>query len=171
MKNEAIEMIKSPLSVVRIAVFCLPLALVASCGSGSQAVEGTIIKFGPDAFTQLTHTSPGLPSTLDHLHTLVTISLLSQTGYPQIGTQLTVDTSGTLYIVDNSTNPVTYTAVATPYVTTTDSSGTLAVALDFSVPAGTTGAVTVLYAISGTAYGHLDNTYTVCTPTAPATSC
>lgn len=159
-------MIKMPLSVIRVAAFCLPLALVASCGSGSEAVQGTTINFNPDAIGQTTTNVSGAALAQE----LITIELRSKTGYPQIGAQLTIVTSGTLYTADTSTSPPAYTLVPSTYTTTTNNNGVVTVAIDFAVGPSTTGTITVISAISGTAHNRMNVTYT-CAPVPPATAC
>jgi len=151
-------MIETTLSRIRVAALCLPLALVASCGSGSEAVQNTVVNVDPSAVAQPTTPTVGA-SLSQHIFT---IELRSPTGYPQIGTELLVDTpsGGTLYTVDTSTTPPTLTPVLSPYRTTTGSNGVATVALDFSVGPGANGAVTVLGIFSGTAYGNVNVTYT-----------
>jgi len=151
-------MIKALQSMVRIAAFCLPLALVASCGSGSEAVQGTRVNFNPPAVAQPTTPTAGA-SLVQHQFT---IELRSPTGYPQIGTELLIDTpsGGILYTADTSTSPPTLTPVAAPYRTTTNSNGVVTVALDFTVGPGANGDVTVMSVFSGTAYGNINVTYT-----------
>ena len=157
-------MIKLPLSVVRVVAFCLPLALVASCGSGSEAVQGTVIIIRPIALAQ--NTAPGVRASL--VQELFTIELHSPTGYPQIDTQLLIETPGTLYVVDTSTTPWTYTVVPSSYTTTINSNGVFTVAVDFTSPPAATGDITVISAWSGTGYGRTNVTYT-CKAVAPAT--
>lgn len=163
MKNEAIKMRKKSLSAARIAAFCLPLVLVASCGP--EAVQGTSVLFDPPAVAQTT--TPTTSASLTR-H-LFTIELKSPTGYAQINTELLIDlpSGGTLYTVDTSTTPPTYTAVAFPYLTTTNSNGVRTVAIDFTSPLGANGDITVISAFSGTGYGRVNVTYT-CSATAPA---
>jgi hypothetical protein len=167
-EDEVIEMIKKSLSVARVAAFCLPLALLASCGSSwPEGVQGTEININPAAIGQSTTTTTGASLVLE----LFTIELRSPTGYPQISTQLTIDTPGTLYIVGiNPGGSPTYTPVTATYTTITNDNGVVTVAVDFSVPPRTEGDITVISARSGTAYNRTNVTYT-CTPTPPATAC
>jgi hypothetical protein len=165
MKNEAIEMIKTPLTVVRVAVFCLPLALVASCGSGSEAVQGTEVVINPQEV--------GVPvtDTLGNalVQKLYDIELRAPSGYPQIGTQVTIRSEGTVYEVNKNTTPFTFTARATPYLTTINNNSVYTVAVDFPIPAAFSGDITVLEVFSGTAYG-VTNVTVTCTddPADPA---
>lgn len=159
-------MIKMPPSIVRVATFCLPLVLIASCGSGSEAVQGSIINFNPDGIGQKTTDATGAALVQE----LITIELRSPSGYAQIDTQLIIDTPGNLYLADTSTSPPTLTAVPSTYKTTTNSNGVVTVAIDFAVPARTSGAITAISAFSGTAYNRMNVTYT-CTPVPPATTC
>jgi hypothetical protein len=175
MKNEAIEMIKLPLSSVRIAVFCLPLALVASCGSGSEAVQGTVIKVSP---VTVGVTSPAT-ATLTELYIIqpYQIELRSPTGYPQVNTKVTIVNRGTLYDEFAIINPATVTCTGGPgvnavctdsaltplpsvYETTTDSTGTVRVMMLYGFYSGIDGTETDLEAFSGTGYGKTDIVFT-----------
>ena len=180
MKNEVIEMIKMPLSAfLRVVAFCLPLALVASCGgagsSGSEAVQSTITTINP---VSVGVTSP-TTSALVPLYVVqqYQITLRSPTGDTQIGTKVTIISSGLLYagfvVVDDAavtctaptTGPATCTNTAlTPlssvYETITDSNGTVRVTLLFPFYSGSKGTATVLESFSGTSYGKTDIVFT-----------
>ena len=161
-------MIKIPLAVVRVAAFCLPLGLLASCGSDSQAVQGTVINFDPPAIGQTTTDVAGISL----VEQLFTIELRSPTGLAQINVDLIIDapSGGTLFAVDTSTVPFTLTPVNPPFLTKTNSNGTYTAALSFAVGVAFTGTVTVIEAFSGTAYNRANVTY-VCTETAAAAVC
>jgi hypothetical protein len=152
-------MIKTPLSWVRVAVCCLPLALVASCGSETEAVQGTAINMDPPTIAQ--DVPANGQSTI--INEVVTIEARTPTGAPQIGIQLMIDSLGTLSRVDKSGNLVTFTpmgAAGTAYLVTTDNNGVFTVAVTFTSPGtGADGEVTILSAWSGTGYNRLNITY------------
>lgn len=156
-------MTKMALPGIRVAAFCLPLVMIASCGSGSEAVQGTTININPQAV--------GVPVTEALGNALVQqlydIELRAPSGTAQISTQITVESRGTVYEVDKSTTPFTFTARATPYLTTISNNGVYSVAVDFTVPAAFSGEITVLEAFSGTAYGRT-NVVVTCTDSNPA---
>ena len=156
-------MIKTPLSVVRTIAFCLPLTLVASCGKGSEAVQRTNILINPSAI--------GVPVTeaagTAIVKQLYTVELQAPGQYNQVGTEITIDSPGTVFEVNKSTNPYTFTARATPYTTTISGNGVYTVALDYFVPAAFSGSITVLEAFSGTAFGR-SNVDVTCSDTNPA---
>lgn len=156
-------MIKMALPGIRVAAFCLPLVMITSCGSGSEAVQGTTININPQAV--------GVPVTEAVGNALVQqlydIELRAPSGTAQISTQVTVNSAGTVYEVDKSTTPFTFTARATPYLTTISNNGVYSVAVDFTVPAAFSGEITVLEAFSGTAYGRT-NVVVTCTDSNPA---
>lgn len=153
-------MIKTLLSVVRVAAFCLPLALVASCGtSDSQAVQGTVVNMDPNAVAQ------DVPAngTSSIVNEEFTIELKTPTGYPQIGITLLVGSPGVLSAVDTSVSPVTYTPMGpagSTYVVSTDGNGTYRVAVSYTSPVAADGEVTILSAWSGTGYNRVNITYT-----------
>ena len=155
-------MIKTPLSLIRVAAFCLPLALVASCGP--ESVPGSTVNIDPAALGQ--NTAPSTSASISQ--ELFTIELRSPTAYPQIDTNLTIDSPGLLYAVDTSTTPFTFTQVTVPHLTTTNSNGVVTVAVSYTSAPAATGDVTVISAFSGTAYGRTNITYT-CVAVAPAT--
>jgi len=152
-------MIETTLSRIRVAALCLPLALVASCGSsGTEAVQGTTVVISPQAI--------GVPVTESLGSALVAqlydIQLRSPSGGAQIDVQMTIDSDGTVYEVDKSTTPFTLILRNPPYLTTTGSTGVETVAVDFAVPAAFSGEITVLEVYSGTAYGRT-NVVVTCT--------
>jgi len=156
-------MTKKPFSLARVIALCAPLALVTSCGS-NEAVQGSTININPAGLAQTT--SPTTTASL--VQELFTIEIRSPSGDAQIGTQLTIDTPGALYVVDTSTSPPIYTPVPATYTTTTNTNGVVTLAVDFTSPIAATGDITVLSAHSGTAYNRANVTYT-CKAVAPAT--
>ena len=164
-KNEALEMIKMRLPVVRIAAFCLPLTLVASCGSGTEAVQGTVINIDPTATAQ---TVPfGSPGTITNSR--YRIELRSPSGEAQAGVTLLISSPWVLSAVDTSTVPTTFTPMGpagTGYTVTTDNYGTYTVAVTYTSGLTPVGDVTILSVWSGTAYNRVNITYT-CRATAP----
>lgn len=164
MNNEAIDMIKMPLSVIRVAAFCLPLALVASCGSGTEAVQGTTILINPQDIAVPVTESLGNALVVQ----LYDISLQAPSGNAQIDTQVTIDShGGIVYDVDKSTTPFTYTRRGTGFLATIQSHGVYTVAVDFPVPPAFSGNITVLEVFSGTAFGKSDVVVS-CTDSDPA---
>ena len=170
-------MIKLPLLVVRVAAFCLPLALVASCGSGSgaESVQATTINISP--------TSVGVSSVIqsplvtDFFIQAYQVELRAPSGYPQIGTRVTIVNSGTLYDGLVSIDPATITCAAGVctssdpsltelprnhgvYETTTDSTGTVRATMIYAFDSGTKGTASVLEAFSGTSYNKTDAVFT-----------
>jgi hypothetical protein len=159
MKNEAIEMIKMPLSVVRVAAFCLPLALVTSCGSSKpEAVQGTTINILPAKWSQSTTLGT---SDVNFQH--VTISAKSISGYPQIGVQLLIDSHYLVYD-GHPTSLAGLTPLTLPYIATTSPNGTYDVTVLYDWPNAISGDVTAIESWSGTAYGNAIVTYTCVDP-------
>ena len=152
-------MIKTPLSVVRVAAFCLPLALVASCGSGSQAGQGSEIHLNPDAVAQ------AVPSngTSSIANEEFTIEVRSASGTSQVGIDVSIDSPGILSFVDTSVTPHTYTpmgAAGNTYIVNTGGNGVYTVAVSITSGIGASGDVTILSAWSGSAYNRVNITYT-----------
>jgi hypothetical protein len=173
MKNEAIKMMKLPLSVVRVAALCLPLALVASCGSGSEAVQGTKINISPISVGVTSSTTVAL--TVVYFTQAYQVELRSPSGYPLVNTKVTLVSRGTMYngfpvILDANvvctgsavlpaecTDPTLASALLpNSYEATTDSTGTVRVTMIFAFFSGSKGTVTDLEAFSGTGYGKTD---------------
>lgn len=167
-------MIKMP-SVVRNTVFCIPLAMVASCGSGTEAIQGTRVNINP-ASVAVSSVADATPATLYIVQTYQ-IELRSPNGYAQTGTQVTIVSSGLLYdgfvVIDptavscSTTLPAPpactntgQTAVSSVYETTTDGTGTVRVTLLYPFYSGSDGTVTVLEAFSGSGYGKSDIVFT-----------
>jgi hypothetical protein len=173
-------MIKMPLSVVRVVAFCLPLALVASCGSGSgaEAVQDTTMNLDPEAIGQAT--------TLGYFGSsgnVYRVEPRSPTGYPQVGVRVLIDSQYTVYaghptvvctaVDDGGTPPVflgttctapSATPLDLPYETTTDTNGTYEVTVIYSWGVGINGTFTALQAWSGTGYGISNITFTCSDP-------
>ena len=162
-------MIKKALTVVRVSAFCLPLALVASCGSGSEAVQGSTVVFSPvDVNVLVGPTSPAGDSTI--IQDIYTIQLRSPSGYPQIGTEMLIDSGATLYDVSGSGTTAVFTLAPTvngTYRVTTDSNGTYTIAVSYTVSGGPSRNVTIIEVFSGTAYGKTD-AIVKCSATLPA---
>lgn len=171
-------MVKMPMSVIRAAAFCLPLALVASCGAGSsatEAVQGTRVNINPIS-VGISSVIATTPVPLYFVQTYQ-IELRSPNGYAQTGTSVTIVSSGLLYdgfvIVDPSAVSCTgsttapaactntgQTPVPSVYQTTTDGTGTVRVTLLFPFYSGSDGTATVLEAFSGSGYGKTDAVFT-----------
>ena len=167
-------MIKKPLSVVRVAAFCLPLVLVASCGSGSEAVQGTVINIDPSNLGSV-GLSVEFFDSVDYV-SIISIEARSPTGFPQIGTKLLLNSGYVVYeghptVTCSVTQPyvwnanpllivgeiVTCTApgatpLPLPYTATTGQNGTYEVTVIYPVSPFLTGDITVLEARSGTGY-------------------
>lgn len=153
-------MIKTPLTAIRVAAFCLPLALVASCGSGSESVQNTAVNFLPTALGSVT-LDIEYPGAYQFVQTF-RIELRSPTGYPQIGTEIIIDSPHTLYLEPNAVtcNQITFlctvsptaTLLPHPYKTTTDSNGTAQITVQFNLFSNHTGDIPVIEAWSGTGY-------------------
>ena len=160
-----------PLSAVRVAVFCLPLVLIASCGEGSEAIQGTRVNISP---ISVGVTSPASnPAVVSYIIQTYQIELRSPTGNAQINTNLTIANRGTLYagsvVIDRDNVTCTALAVCTDstktpqpstYETTTDSNGSIRVTMLFGFISGADGTATVLEALSGTGYGKTDIIFT-----------
>ena len=176
-------MIKLPLSVVRVAAFCLPLALVASCGSGSEAVQGTKININPPSVAVSSPTKLAL--TVVYIVQSYQIELRSPSGAAQVNTKVSLVSRGTIYsglpdiqnanvvCTGNSTPPAgpgdpplapaectdpnfASTRLPNSYVATTDSAGHVQVTMIFAFFSGDDGTVTILEAFSGSSYGKTD---------------
>ena len=171
-------MMKLPLSVVRVAALCLPLALVASCGSGSEAVQATKINISP--ISVAVTSDARLVALVRYFTQAYQIELRSPSGAAQINTKVTLVSRGTIYnefaIINPATVTCTGTAVCTDsaltplpsvYETTTDSTGTVRVMMLYGFFSGIDGTVTDLEAFSGTGYGKTDIVFTCVDGTAP----
>jgi hypothetical protein len=171
MMNEAFEMTKMPVSVLRVATFCLPLVLIASCGSGSEAVQGTVMTFTPAKLGQATTLG-----TSGSNGQVFRIAATSPTGYPQLGVKILIDSQYEVYAgrptvvcVGNTCNASGATPLPLPYETTTDTNGTYEVTVIYSWGTAINGDFTAVEAWSGTGYGNATITYKCTDPdtTAP----
>ena len=166
-------MIKLPLSVVRVAALCLPLALVASCGSGSEAVQATKININPPSVAVSSPTELAL--TVVYIVQSYQIELRSPSGAAQVNTKVSLVSRGTMYSglpdilpanvvctgsavlpAECTDSTLASTRLANSYEATTDSTGTVRVTLIFAFFSGSKGTVTDLEAFSGTGYGKTD---------------
>jgi hypothetical protein len=173
MKNEAIEMIKTPLSVVRVAAFCLPLALVASCGSGdSESIQSTTINIDPIEVAETTLDIESIDSLGDAQ--VFRIEARSPSGYSQVGVQILLRSGFTVYeghpnvtcvvtqAYDNTVTPVlrAITTCTAPGATpldlsqpvTTGPNGAYEVTVVYSISPRITGDIGLIEAFSGTGY-------------------
>jgi hypothetical protein len=158
MKNEVIEMIKTPLSAVRVAAFCLPLVLLASCGSSwPEGVQGTDVNFTPAnvGSVKLDIEYSGAYE----FSQVFRIELRSPTGYPQIGAELTINSGHMVYagapIITCYNNVCTVPPdlpISLPYKVITDSSGTATFTVRYDLYSNQTGDVGIIEAWSGTSY-------------------
>ena len=151
-------MIKKSLSVVRVAAFCLPLVLVASCGTGSEAVQGSTVVFSPvDVTVPVGPTSPAGDATI--IQDIYTIQLRAPNGSPQVGTEILIDSGALLYDVDSSSGTAVFTLAPTvngTYRVKTNASGTYTIAVSYTVLGGASRNITIIEVFSGTAYGKTD---------------
>ena len=174
MKNEAIKMIKTPQSLIRVAVFCLPLVLVASCG-GESTTQNNVINFDPVTLG-VTSSPPEPPNppnpTTGLIKQIYRIETRSPTGNAQIGTRMVIDSAGTLYEGHPTIDLTTVVCTAAgcfapglsplilPYEATTNSTGTYEVTMILGFGLGADGTATVVEAFSGTGYGKTDVVFT-----------
>ena len=169
-------MIKMPLAVVRVAAFCLPLGLLASCGQGSEAVQGTVVNFDPSGIGQAT--GAGASGSNGNIFR---VELRSPTGNPQINVNVVIDSQYIVYEgrprVDCSTIPCTapgQTPLVLPHTALTNSNGTYEVTVIYSwniAPViSTRGVFTAIEAFSGTGYGNSNITFTCSDPNAVGTA-
>ena len=174
MKNEAIKMIKTPQSLIRVAVFCLPLVLVASCGESTT--QNNVINLDPVSIGQAT-TAGATGSN----KAIFRIESRSPTGNAQIGVEVVIDSQYIVYAghptVDCSTVPCTVPGVlplSLPYRATTDSTGTYEVTVIYSwnIPpvVSIKGDFTALEAFSGTGYGNAKISFACSDPNLAATA-
>jgi hypothetical protein len=160
-EDEVIEMIKKPLSVARVAAFCLPLALVASCGSSSwpEGVQGTTVNFNPSTLGSITLDIEY--SGAYEFSQVFRIELLSPTGYPQIAAELMINSGHVVYagapII--TCDKVTHVCIlppdlpiSLPYKVITDSSGTATFTVRYDLYSNQTGDIPIIEAWSGTSY-------------------
>lgn len=160
---------------LRVAA-CLPLVLIASCGSGTEAVQGTTVNLNPPGIGQAT--TAGVSGSNGNIFR---IEVRSPSGYPQIGVEVTIDSQYIVYagrpIIDCATIPCTAagaTPLQLPYTTTTDQNGYVEVTVVYSwniAPVvSTEGEFTAVEAFSGTGYGNSNITYTCTDPNAAGTA-
>jgi hypothetical protein len=136
-KNEAIEMNKKPQSVVSVAAFCLPLLLVASCGSEQGAPPGSTVTVSPDEVPWAVTLAACDNSVMQD--TYFNIVVKSPSGAPLTGVDIRVSLAlapGTfvvpapsvpvMYLYDDLDGDDIYTDLITvfPHFTNTGSSGT-----------------------------------------------
>lgn len=161
-------MIKKAQTAVRGAIFCLPMALLAGCGSGgSEAVQGTVVNIDPSSLGQ--NVTVGNTSSI--VTEEFTIELRSPTGNTQNRVNLSIYSPGILFFVDTSANPHTYIPMGgagNTYEVTTDSNGVYTTAVSFTSPVSADGDVTILSARSSTGYNRVNITYT-CVDNPPTT--
>ena len=156
-------MIKMPLSVVRVAVLCLPLALVASCGSeNAEGVQNTVINFDPANVAEITLDIETITSL--GAYQIFRIEARTPTGYPQIGVNMLLSSGFAVYeghptVVCTPIAPGTSTCTA-PGATPLDlsqpvktgSNGTYEVTVVYSISPFVTGDISLIEAFSGTGY-------------------
>lgn len=139
-------MIKKALTVVRVSAFCLPLALVASCGGdGSSALPGTTVSIQVPTTTW--NVAFGAP--LSTQNEPVLINLKSSTGY-QLGASdihISLDLSAASFTgttppmrlfeeTSPGDNNFTKELTQMPYTTQTDGSGNKALLLNMRLGRG-----------------------------------
>lgn len=160
-------MIKKTLTVVRVVAFCLPLALVASCGS--EAVQNSTIVISPvDVLVLIGPTSPAGDATI--IQDIYTIQVRAPNGIAQVDTEILIDSGALLYDVDSSSGVAIFTLAPTvngTYRVRTNSNGVYTIAASHTVSGGASRNVTIFEVFSGTAYGKTD-AIARCSVTAPA---
>ena len=164
-------MIKTPQSLIRVAVFCLPLVLTASCGESTT--QNNVVTVTPVTLGVTSSPPPAVPTAANPTFAAIVqtyrIETRSPTGNAQIGTEMIVHSAGTLYegavaVTCTATAPTTPpTCVAAgslplqlPYRATTNSTGTFEVTMVLIFGRGSDGTQTVVEAFSGTGYGKTD---------------
>ena len=164
-------MIKVPLSLIRVAAFCLPLALVASCGESTTQNNAIIID--PALKGQAT-----ILGTAGSNNQIYRIESRSPTGGAQIGVEVVIDSQYIVYAgrpaVDCSTIPCTAsgTRLELPYTAITDSTGTYEVTVIYRWGPAINGVFTAVEAFSGTGYGNANiNFICIDTDTANPPAC
>jgi len=158
MKNEAIAMIKMPFSAVRASAFCIPLLLVASCGTGSEGVQNTFVALDPPGWGQAT--TLGLSGSNVQY---VRVEAMAPNGLPQIGVRMIIDSQYVVY-AGRPTSLVGLTPLTLPYETTTSANGTVDFTVLYSWGTAISGDFTALQAWSGTGFGRTNITFTCTDP-------
>jgi len=147
---------------------------VASCGAGSEAVQDTVININP-ASLGVDSSPTGIPTDVAYVVQTYQVELRSPSGYPQIGTNVTITNRGTLlcrcrynrplnvlctgdYSIGQSAvcTDITKTPLPSTYVATTDSTGSVRFTMLFAFFPGSDGTVTDIEAYSGTGYDKSD---------------
>jgi len=160
-------MINNPLPWLRIMTFCLPLALVASCGGGGTgqgpvAAPGSKITVTPEKVDWTVGTAVGCPGT-DFHDTYFDIFVKSPSGSPASNVEVRVSldlapgtyiTTPVMYLYDTADDGITYNVLVTsyPYYTTTNNVGVKTLMVRYELIAGCTYAGN-LNVYSGSAYG------------------
>jgi len=181
MKNEAIEMIKTPLSLIRAVAFCLPLALVTSCGSGSgsptpgapEAPTGSTLTVSPDAVPWDIGSSPCDYSVLQDTYFNIVARDPNGAALAGIGLRVSLALApGTviftppytpMFLYDDLDGDGFYTDLITsfPHYTTTGGSGTKLLRVQYDLSCAYAGNLDVF---SGPAYGTANISVTLVAP-------
>ena len=145
MKNEAIEMIKTPLTVVRVAAFCLPLALVASCGSETGAPANSTITVSPDEVPWKVDAGAGCAGTDFHdTYFDIVVKNPSSATLARVDIRVSLDLAPGTYVtyptmrLFDTSDGTTYNVPITtyPYFTVTDSFGAKTLMVRYELDAG-----------------------------------
>ncbi len=154
-------MIKTPLSIIRAAACCLPLALLASCGAEQGAAPGSTVKVTPEKVDWTVGPPVGCPGT-DFHDTYFDISVKNPGGAPAAGVDVsvTLDLAPGTYVTtpvmllfdssDGSTYNIPITAY--PYFTVTNGAGVKKLMVRYELIGGCTYAGN-LNAYSGSSFG------------------
>jgi len=171
MKNEAITMIKVPLSVVRVAAFCLPLALVASCGTDSggytapPAPPGSTITVSPELVEW--EVGAGACTNTVMQDTFFNILVQSPNSAPMTGVGIAVSlvlAPGTfipppqvMYLYDDLDGDGLYTNLITvfPHYTQTGGTGTKMLRVQYDLGGCEYGGNLDVFSGSGYGFGHI----------------
>lgn len=164
-------MTRTPFHFAQVIAFCAPLALVTSCGKGTEAVQGTTVLINPDAWGQQTNS---LNPTC-HKVLYFQVSAISPTGYPQIGAAFQIDSPNAFEIYDGwvptsaiipfgtcgeTVDKTKFAPLVQPFTATADNSGNYRLTVDYSWTGGVKAVATAVEAFSGTGYGKTDITFT-----------
>jgi len=174
-------MIKLPLSTIRAAALCLPLTLLASCGSGTEAVPGSVLTINPVSVTVAATQLDSPPTPVYYTTQAYQLTLKSPSGYPQVGVEATIlikapaliykdniviDPANVVCVGNN--DPMSGPFVAPQCVDTTliplpsvykaksDSSGNIRVTMIYAFFGGEAGTDSPLEIISGSNFGKTD---------------